>query len=322
VPLLSLQPWKTLCGFPPTTDDVTLLVPNGRWRPDTVITDVDGNEIFVVIEQTNQMRSYEVVIGDLDGRRLVCVKRHLMKAFWRDGFYFCTYRPNYPGQKALTDRDIDNKKVYPFSYLEVQPLKGIFLYRHFDAYEQLKPPRLVSQNPWLGFMTVCCTPLMRFGNFSTRFRKAKSSRTTLAIDQWSNTVKVGPGNDLLAALCIAYVFDRVQGQPLITVIGRDEEEELEEEDVSIESDEEDGNDNKRGSQVELQALPPSSSMKSRNNAPNGYTDEPPPPNVRGYLEAGPSAANGDAQDDRHDEHEPIIDPYQSNAPDDGQPELL
>ena len=243
-----------MCGFPPTTDSITLLVPNGRWRPDTVITDVDGNEIFVVLEQKNHMRSYEVIFGDLDGHKLCCVKRHLLKAFWRDGFYFCTYRPNYPNQKHLKDRDCNNKRVYPFAYLEIQPLKGIFLYRHFDAYEQLKPPRMTSQNPWLGFMTVCCTPLMRFGNFTTKFHKQSSRDTLLEIDQWKNTVAVGPGNDLLAALCMAYVFDRVQSQPLVTVVGRDEEEELEgnEDQRSIES----GDDNQMNTgEVELENMP-------------------------------------------------------------------
>jgi hypothetical protein len=207
---------------------VVLAIPNGRWRPDTVITDVEGNEIFVILEQTNEMRSFEVIFGDLEGRKLVCVKRHLMKAFWRDGFYFCTYRPNYPGQKPLTDRDVGNKKVYPFSYLEIQPLKGRFLYRYFDSQERLKPPRMLSQNPWVGFMMVCCTPLMRFGNFTTKFHKPSARLTLIDIDQWNNTVTVGPGNDLLAALCMAYVFDRVQNQPLVTVVGRDEDEELDE----------------------------------------------------------------------------------------------
>lgn len=224
-----------------------LAIPNGRWRPDTVITDVDGNEIFVVLEQTNEMRSFEVIFGDLEGRKLVCVKRHLMKAIWRDGFYFCTYRPNYPGQKPLSDRDIGNKKVYPFSYLEIQPLKGRFLYRHFDNQERLKPPRMLSQNPWVGFMMVCCTPLMRMGNFTTKFHKPSARATLIDIDQWANTVTVGPGNDLLAALCMAYVFDRVQNQPLITVVGRDEDEELDE--VTLEDPVE--SKNQRNVEVEI-----------------------------------------------------------------------
>lgn len=282
------QPWKTLCGFPPTTDNVTLLVPNGRWRPDTVITDVDGNEIFVIVEQTNEMRSYEIVLGDLDGRRLVCVKRHLMKAFWRDGFYFCTYRANYPGQKALTDRDIDNKKIYPFAYLEIHPMKGRFIYRHFDRKEKLKPPRMISTNPWFGFMVVCCTPLMRFGRFTTKFHKPNTPYTVIEVDQWKNQVQVGPGNDLLAALCMAYVFDRVQGQPLITVVGRDEDEELEADDeASLESQEDDNNKNK--GELELENMPEEQLRLTNHSANNsgprhrGYRDEPHDQGVDGKV---------------------------------------
>lgn len=261
-----------MCGFPPTTDNVSLAVPNGRWRPDTVITDIDGNEIFVILEQTNEMRSFEVIFGDLEGRKLVCVKRHLMKAFWRDGFYFCTYRPNYPGQKPLKDRDVGNKKVYPFSYLEIQPLKGRFLYRHFDNQERLKPPRMLSQNPWVGFMMVCCTPLMRFGNFTNKFHKPSSRATIIDIDQWKNIVTVGPGNDLLAALCMAYVFDRVQNQPLVTVVGREEDEELEE--ASIES-----KDDKKNRNVEVEipdgALSPHDSETRNGNNMLPYRDDDP-----------------------------------------------
>lgn len=237
-----------------------------------MITDVDGNEIFVVLEQTNEMRSYEVVFGDLEGRRLVCVKRHLMKAFWRDGFYFCTYWPNYPGQKALSDRDCDNKKVYPFSYVEIQPLKGKYLYRHFDGHERLKAPRMVSQNPWLGFMTVCCTPAMRFGNFTTKFHKIKSKDTLIEVDMWKNMVTIGPGNDVLAALCLAYVFDRVQNQPLITVVGRDEDLDLEAEDASIESDE-DMNDK----EVQLENMPNERPYSDRPSEQEDTPEKAPPP---------------------------------------------
>jgi hypothetical protein len=111
-------------------------VPNGAWRPDTVITDYEGTEMFVLLDQTQEMRSYEAVFGDLEGRRLVCIKRHVIKAFWKDGYYFCTYRPNYPGQLPLKDRDIDNKKVYPFSYLQVSPMKGRFFVATQDAGRQ------------------------------------------------------------------------------------------------------------------------------------------------------------------------------------------
>ena len=238
------QPWRTLCGFPPTADTVTLRIPNGAWRPDTVITDYDGNEMFVLLDQTNEMRSYEAVFGDLDGRRLVCIKRHLTPQFWKDGYYFCTYQPNYVNQAALTDRDADNKRVYPFSYVQITAMKGRFFYRLFNDDQTTGPPRMMAENPWLGFMSVCCTPSVRLGKWTAKFQKSLSRKTALTIDQWRNVVDVGPGNDLLAALCLAYIFDRYQCQPLITVFGRDPAEEYEQQDdSSIESDKINNDDN-------------------------------------------------------------------------------
>jgi hypothetical protein len=239
---------------------VTLRIPNGAWRPDTVITDYEGTEMFVLLDQTQEMRSYEAVFGDLDGRRLACVKRHLMKKFWKDGYYFCTYKPNYPGQLPLKERDIDNKKVYPFSYLQVNPMKGRFFYRYFDAQGGLMPPRMRADNPWLGFMVVCCTPAVRTGKWTASFRRRNQSTPTIHIDQWRNCVDVGPGNDLLAALLMAYVFDRYQCQPLITVVGQDDEELDEESLRSV-----DGMDNKK---VQLANMPYKDNpeeQKKRNN---------------------------------------------------------
>ncbi|GAX11617.1 hypothetical protein FisN_1Lh017 [Fistulifera solaris] len=224
------MPWRTLCGFPPTAESVTLRIPNGAWRPDTVITDYDGNEMFVLLDQTNEMRSYEAVFGDLEGRRLVCIKRHLMKEFWKDGYYICTYKPNWPDQPPLTDRDVDNKKVYPFSYVQVTAMKGRFFYRLFNNDMKTGPPRMMAENPWMGFMVVCCTNAVRFGKWAAKFKRATSGRTTIHIDQWKNVVKVGPGNDLMAALCLAYIFDRYQCQPFITVFGRDSDDEYDPED--------------------------------------------------------------------------------------------
>ena len=206
---------------------MTLRVPNGAWRPDTVITDKDGNEIYVLLDQTNEMRSYEAIFGDLEGRKLCCVKRHVRQAFWKDGFYLCTYRPNYAGQKPLKDRDVDNKKVFPFSYLEILPMKGRFFYKYFDNKDQLDPPRLIAENPWLGFMNVCCTPMIRCGKWSAGFKKTRGRqkifKSDVYVDQWTNTVTAGPNQDLLASLCLAYIFDRVQCQPMITGFGLEDE---------------------------------------------------------------------------------------------------
>jgi hypothetical protein len=216
-----------LCGFPPTAEPITLRLPFKQWRPDTVITDSDGNEMFVLLDQTQEMRSYEAIFGDLDGRRLCCVKRHLQAQFWKDGYYFCTYEPNYHGQRALSDRDIDNKRVYPYSYLQINPMKGRFYYRLFDNQEGLGPPKLKAEHPWMGYMVVAATPSVRTGRWAIKFKRVTNNVAAITVDQWKNRASVGPGVDLLAALCIAYVFDRFQCQPLITVIGRDPEDELE-----------------------------------------------------------------------------------------------
>lgn len=202
-------------------------MPFKQWRPDTVITDSDGNEMFVLLDQTQEMRSYEAIFGDLEGRRLCCVKRHLQAQFWKDGYYFCTYEPNYHGQRALSDRDIDNKRVYPYSYLQINPMKGRFYYRMFDNQEGLGPPKLRAEHPWLGYMVVAATPAVRTGRWAIKFKRVTNNVAAITVDQWKNRATVGPGVDLLAALCIAYVFDRFQCQPLITVIGRDPEDELE-----------------------------------------------------------------------------------------------
>jgi hypothetical protein len=196
------------------------------WRPDTVITDTDGNEYFVLLDIDNKMRSYEAIFGDLEGNRLVCIKRHLKKAFWKDGYYFCTYRPNYPGQKALRERDMDNKRVYPHSYLRMEPLKGRFYYSFFDDQQELGRTRLYAENQWMGFMMVCCTPLMRCGRFTGLFRKKDNSKQ-LFVDQWKNSVKILPGQDVLASLCIAYIFDKCQSQPMVAVVGRESDDEYE-----------------------------------------------------------------------------------------------
>jgi hypothetical protein len=214
---------------------VTLLIPNGAWRPDTVITDSNGNEYFVVLDVENKMRSYEAIFGDLEGNRLICVKRHLKKAFWKDGFYFCTYRPNYKGQRALRERDRDNKRVYPHSYVRLDPLKGRFYYAFFDDQQDLGRTRLYAENQWLGMMMVCCTPLMRWGRFTGRFKK-KDNSTQIFVDQWRNSVRVLPGQDVLASLCLAYIFDKCQSQPMVAVMGRESDDEYESDDGSVDID--------------------------------------------------------------------------------------
>jgi hypothetical protein len=253
------------------------------WRPDTVITDYEGTEMFVLLDQVQHMRSYEAIFGDLDGRRLVCIKRHLISAFWRDGYYFCTYQPNYKHQKPLIERDVDNKKVYPFSYLQVNPMKGRFYYRLFDNQEGLSPPKMRAENPWLGFMVVCCTPIVRTGKWTASFQRRNQDIPTIHVDQWRNCVDVGPGNDVLAALCMAYVFDRYQCQPLITVVGAEKEQYVQPDDHSIESDDENDNVNSndiennhnQDRQIHFDNLPSNEEGAARSNKdrqPGAYVD--------------------------------------------------
>jgi hypothetical protein len=286
-----------LCGFPPNGETITLRIPNGLWRPDTVITDYEGAEMFVLLDQVQHMRSYEAIFGDLDGRRLVCIKRHLIQAFWRDGYYFCTYKPNYKNQRPLLERDVDNKKVYPFSYLQVSPMKGRFYYRMFDNQEGLSPPKMRSENPWLGYMVVCCTPIVRAGKFTASFRRKNQTMPTIHVDQWRNCVDIGPGNDVLAALCMAYVFDRYQCQPLITVVGGEKEQYLQPDDQSIESDEGNGRD----TDLEQQDNPiyfdnvPNGNRQSQPALSNGY--EAPDSYIDDYYEGND---NGDYNNSNND----------------------
>jgi len=233
--------------------------------------------MFVLLDQTNEMRSYEAVFGDLEGRRLVCIKRHLTKQFWKDGYYLCTYQPNYRGQAALTDRDVDNKRVYPFSYVQVGAMKGRFFYRLFNNNMQTGPPRMMAENPWLGFMVVCCSTGVRLGKWTAQFKKSTTGKTTISVDQWRNTVDVGPGNDLLAALCMAYIFDRYQCNPFITVFGRDSDDEYEPSDKSISSSEEyssDEDEEAEKASLKPDKQPPIAHKKARENTYGGQMVSP------------------------------------------------
>ena len=162
---------------------------------------------------------------------------------------------------------MDNKKVYPFSYLQIVPMKGRFFYRIFEGGDELGKVKMVAENPWLGFMTVCCTPMIRCGKWTANFRKNRKRETVIQVDQWANSVHVGKGVDLLAALCIAYVFDRVQCQPLITVLGDQEEEE---DGMSIESD--DGL-HQNGEQVEMSNMPDDKYKDDIGESGDGYHDD-------------------------------------------------
>lgn len=243
------MPYRTLCGFPTTEANVKLLVPNKMWRSDTVICDEEGIEWFVLMECDTSMRSYEAIFGDMYGHKLVCVRRKMMRAIWDDGFYICTYRPNFPNQPPLYERDCNNKKVYPFSYLEVNQQKGKFAYRFYeyeDGEMRLEDglPKLVACNGWLGFMTIWCTPMVRCGKWSTEFRRPQARNTLVGINQWKNLVDIEPGQDVLGGLCLGYIFDVCQRQPFVTLVGKQDPEYDAPDDISLGSDEEsdwDGN---------------------------------------------------------------------------------
>lgn len=237
------MPYRTLCGFPTNDSPVSLLVPNKEWRADTVMCDNEGTEWFVLMECDTSMRSYEAIFGDMHGHKLVCVRRKMMKKVWADGFYICTYKPNFPNQPPLYERDCNNKKIYPFSYLDVNQQKGKFAYKFYEYEEgEMKleeRPKLIAQNGWLGFMTIWCTPMTRLGKWTTEFRRPNTRETKILIDQWKNLVEVQPGQDVLAGLCMAYIFDVCQRQPFVTLMGKQDPEYDVPDDASLGSDEED-----------------------------------------------------------------------------------
>ena len=235
--------------------------------------DNEGTEWFVLMECDDSMRSYEAIFGDMYGHKLVCVRRKMMRQVWNDGFYICTYKPNFPNQPPLYERDCNNstslcvycnvllastcafltsllllllcatEKIYPFSYLEVNQQKGKFAYKFYeyeDGEMKLEErPKLIAQNGWLGFMTIWCTPMTRCGKWTTEFRRPNTRETKILVDQWKNLVEVGPGQDVLAGLCMAYIFDVCQRQPFVTMLGKQDPEYDVPDDGSLGSDDED-----------------------------------------------------------------------------------
>jgi hypothetical protein len=98
---------RCMAGLPPTKELIGLKVPYGAWEPDTLITDTFGNPMFSVLDvQHHAMGSYEAIFGDENGHKLCYVKRRLITKYWKDGWDFCTYRPNFPGQPKYKERDM------------------------------------------------------------------------------------------------------------------------------------------------------------------------------------------------------------------------
>mmetsp|Transcript_23605 Transcript_23605/g.55889 ORF Transcript_23605/g.55889 Transcript_23605/m.55889 type:complete len:352 (+) Transcript_23605:66-1121(+) len=223
-----------MAGLPPTKELIGLKIPYGAWEPDTLITDTFGNPIFSVLDvQHHAMGSYEAIFGDENGHKLCYVKRRLITKYWKDGWDFCTYKPNFEGQPKFKERDMYGKSVYPFSFLQVRPLKCRYAYSIHKEDLGSMDTHLEAMHGWLGSMTVCCTPMIRLGKWQMDFHRPGSGDPEINIDQSKNLLEVERGNDLLAALCMAYAFDKALCQPLVTIIGYQEKEHMDDDDESL-----------------------------------------------------------------------------------------
>mmetsp|Transcript_10788 Transcript_10788/g.12352 ORF Transcript_10788/g.12352 Transcript_10788/m.12352 type:complete len:304 (+) Transcript_10788:168-1079(+) len=218
-----------------TRELIGLKIPYGAWEADTVITDTYGNPIFSVLDVQHQaMGAYEAIFGDENGHKLCYVKRRLITKSWLDGWDFCTYAPNFPDQPKYKERDMYGKSVYPFSFLSVRPMKCRYSYSIHNEDMEDTDIQLEAMHGWLGSMTVCCTPLVRFGKWQLDLHRPGAGDPEINIDQSKNLLEVERGNDLLAALCIAYAFDKALCQPLVSIIGYQEKEHLDDDDDSLE----------------------------------------------------------------------------------------
>lgn len=224
-----------MASLPPTKEIIGLKVPYGAWEPDTLITDTFGNPIFSVLDVQHQaMGAYEAIFGDENGHKLCYVKRRLITKTWLDGWDFCTYSPNFPGQPKYKERDMYGKSVYPFSFLSIRPMKCRYAYSIHNENMEKMDTHLEAMHGWLGSMTVCCTPMVRFGKWQLDFHRPGAGDPEINIDQSKNLLEVERGNDLLAALCIAYAFDKALCQPMVTIVGYAEKEHVDDDDDSLE----------------------------------------------------------------------------------------
>lgn len=224
-----------MASLPPTKELIGLKIPYGAWEPDTLITDTFGNPIFSVLDvQHHAMGAYEAIFGDENGHKLCYVKRRLITKTWLDGWDFCTYSPNFPGQPKYKERDMYGKSVYPFSFLSIRPMKCRYAYSIHNEDMAKMDTHLEAMHGWLGSMTVCCTPMVRFGKWQLDFHRPGAGDPEINIDQSKNILEVERGNDLLAALCIAYAFDNALCQPMVTIVGYAEKEHVDDDDDSLE----------------------------------------------------------------------------------------
>lgn len=226
---------RCMADLPLTKELIGLKIPYGAWEPDTLITDTYGNPIFSVLDVQHQaLGAYEAIFGDENGHKLCYVKRRLITKHWLDGWDFCTYAPNFPDQPKYKERDMYGKSVYPFSFLSVRPMKCRYSYSIHNEDMEDTDIQLEAMHGWLGSMTVCCTPMVRFGKWQLDLHRPGAGDSEINIDQSKNLLEVERGNDLLAALCIAYAFDKALCQPLVSIIGYQEKEHLDDDDDSLE----------------------------------------------------------------------------------------
>ena len=191
----------------------------------------------------------------------------------------------------------ETESVFPFSFLHIRPMRCRYEYAvHRDDLEGTDTI-MHAMHGWLGSMTVCCTPMVRFGKWQVEFHRPGAGDPELNIDQSKNLLEVERGNDLLAALCIAYAFDKALCQPLVTIIGYEEKEHLDDDDDSLDSfDPEDYGAAAAGAPRGIDAPPPDD---------DAYREYDEPPQVDGYLEAPPAyhddEPDGYLQDNAYDD---------------------
>jgi hypothetical protein len=208
-----------------------------------------------------------------------------------------------------------SESVYPFSFLQIHPLKCRYEYCVHQEDLGSMDTQLEAMHGWLGSMTVCCTPMVRLGKWQVDFHRPNAGDPEINIDQSKNLLEVERGNDLLAALCIAYAFDKALCQPLVTIIGYQEKEHPDDDDDSVESYEDAPRSNHH-----MLAAPPEEYYEGEEDEevdafePAGYlgyedTETPEEdPEISGYLEAEPN------QED-NDEEEFVPDGYLEGQPD-------
>jgi hypothetical protein len=181
--------------------------------------------------------------------------------------------------------------------LLIRPLKCKYAYSVHEEDMESMDTFLEAMHGWLGSMTVCCTPMVRLGKWQIDFHRPGASDPEINIDQSKNLLEVERGNDLLAALCISYAFDKALCQPLVTIIGYQEKEHMDDDDDSLE-------DFDMEAQPQHPALPaPEYDDREEPAGYIGYDEPEPQPEVAGYLEAEPY----------RDDPQPEVDGYLQNG---------